>query len=334
MCIAIANYKNNPLSDQQLTNCWENNPNGAGILYKENGKLTLYKQLDDMEAFKREYTRVIKLSNCLVHFRVKSAGAINLDNVHPFMVHQNLGFIHNGTISKLSFHGQDKSDTQVLNDTFLKNLSPDFVNNLAIMELLENYVGFSKLVFMDETEVFTIINESKGSYDGLNWYSNDSYKRVNNYYYAGNKKVAKTGVSTNVSTPVPPDTVKIPLQQYDDQAYKDWCKGYYGYLDDEPDESLFLPEDEDLVEDHPMEDEWADFIDEICFILDQVTPEVMSRGIEDEIGNAIIFAEDQDTDGVFNYTTVNRELQKQCESFGYPTTLTAALSFYVLEDTK
>ena len=323
MCIAIANTQNNPLSDEELTNCWENNPNGAGILYKEDGKLKVYKQMTSLDDFKSEYNRVIKLSNCLVHFRVKSAGAITEDNIHPFMVHDNLGFIHNGTIMNLKYDNH-LSDTQLFNNNILKHFNKDFINNLDIVEMLEDYVGFSKMVFMDETEVFTIINERKGDWEGENWFSNDSHKRVNNFYWQGNKKVQKpnsmggSGTSTQkISRPTNyPRQYNVPKYWYEEEE-----------------EQLALEQDIiddiEVYDDHPLESEWTDFVDELCTMFDQVPSATMETGDVHEIGSTVVLVKDRiDPHGIIKYTSVTRELEAICTEYNMEATMHAAIGMY------
>ena len=301
MCIAIANFKGKPLSDEQLSNCWSNNPDGAGIMYKEDGILKVYKQLHHLDRFIKKYKEVINLSNCLVHFRVVSRGTKNLSNIHPFMVNKDLGFIHNGTIHSMP-NDPELSDTQLLNTGILKNLPKGFTENDATMVLLEEFVGLSKLVFMDKNEVFTIINEDKGDYcEAGNWYSNNSWKQQSNYMWKGNTKVYKSSGGCNIQpkssskssytkstttvskglAKVPmvpsvdpiPDAIKYP--DTDDEYYADeYAKDEYDrwWLDQEIDKSLddsLGNNDEPL----PHEKRWAEYITELCSILDQVPDE-------------------------------------------------------------
>ena len=196
MCIAIANVKNNPLSDEQIRNCWENNSDGAGILYKENGMLKTFKTMTSVEHFLKKYKKVITQSNCLIHFRITSAGSKTVANCHPFMVNQFLGMIHNGTISSSKYvKTGDESDTQSFTKQVLRGMPDGFLDYPVLQKMVGEAVGAgSKLAFMDIDEKFTIINsEAYGAHsDALgNWYSNKSYEQVNNYVWKGNKKVFK-----------------------------------------------------------------------------------------------------------------------------------------------
>ena len=147
MCIAIANLKNKALTDEQIENCWANNNDGGGILYKEDGILKAYKNLDSLPKFLAKYKDVITKSNCLLHFRISTAGGVNVKNCHPFFINQDLGYIHNGVIHKYSNVVADQSDTYSFNQLVLKALPPDFLDNDFLVESIEHAIGSgSKLV--------------------------------------------------------------------------------------------------------------------------------------------------------------------------------------------
>ena len=203
MCIAIANLQSQPLSQEQIENCWSNNGDGAGILYKEGGRLKIYKNLKSVKKFYKKYTKVIEQSNCLIHFRISTAGGVNTKNCHPFFVDKDLGFIHNGVISGWGNKVDGQSDTYSYNKEVLGKLPKGFQKNDAICELIGSDIGTgSKFAFMDKTGEFTIIgaNRYRAHYgENGNWYSNDSYKEVKNFVYAGNKKVMKNTTNTKLT---------------------------------------------------------------------------------------------------------------------------------------
>jgi hypothetical protein len=75
---------------------------------------------------------------------------------------------------------------------------------------ISEYIGYSKLIFLDVDDKYTIINEEMGKWTDGNWYSNDSYKQYNDYKYYGNTKVS------NASTT--PSTSKLAI---DDESWWD-----------------------------------------------------------------------------------------------------------------
>lgn len=188
MCIAILNNRNK-LKKEYLNNCWENNPEGAGLLYNNKGKLTVFKSYNKKE-FIKKYSKVREEINgkIVLHFRIATSGYEPYVNLHPFLVNESLGFVHNGIISGLG--DNQYSDTFYLNET-LKKFNHKFLECEATEELICGRINSSKLIFLDNQENHKIINEHLGVWDDGDWFSNESYKSNLNFYFFGNQKVAK-----------------------------------------------------------------------------------------------------------------------------------------------
>lgn len=198
MCIAILNKKST-LSLETIQNSWDNNNQGGGLLYVESGILTSFKTFDHSEFIKKYYDVRANISTPIVlHFRIATSGTSkeNTDNLHPFFVNQNLAFVHNGVISGLG--NKKHSDTNQFNTQILQKLPVNFLQNSGIIELIKDRIGYSKLIFLDSKNRYTIINESLGHWDQSgNWFSNDSYQGWNDFEYFGNKKVKKQKATKN-----------------------------------------------------------------------------------------------------------------------------------------
>lgn len=179
MCIAILNTKGT-INKKTFKNCWDNNPDGGGIAYAENGKVKLFKELKCFKQLYKQYVEVREANpeaNILIHFRIATHGKINETNCHPFKVNNNLAFIHNGMIYGKGLEtSREFSDTYLFNQTILKRLPQNFLKNEAILKLLEEYIGFSKIIFLTGGNDWAILNENDGHWMGDNWYSNNSYK--------------------------------------------------------------------------------------------------------------------------------------------------------------
>jgi predicted glutamine amidotransferase len=211
MCIAILNTKNT-LKEDYINNSWENNNQGAGLLYNENGKLVTFKTYKKKE-FKKEYYKVRnRISGKIVlHFRIATSGHTPYVNLHPFLVNDNLGFVHNGIISNL---GDDKfSDTYYFNE-MLKTFQHDFINCKTTIEIISKFIGSSKLIFLDSNDNHTIVNEKNGHWKEGNWFSNNSYESYADYYYFGNKKVSKNNYAPKT------DDFYNKLDMYDNSKEK------------------------------------------------------------------------------------------------------------------
>lgn len=191
MCIAILNTKKaGRLPKKQIQNSWDNNDMGAGLLWNKGNKLSVFKSYD-YDDYLEKYNELRddkSIGNIVLHFRIATSGYNGEHNLHPFLTNDNLGFVHNGVIKGLG--NKSFSDTYEFND-MLKKFSHNFLNCDMTKYFISEYIGYSKLVFLDNKDKYTIINEELGKWSSGNWYSNDSYKEYKPYVYYGNQKVAK-----------------------------------------------------------------------------------------------------------------------------------------------
>jgi hypothetical protein len=189
MCIAILNVAGSELSCTTLKNCWNNNSNGAGILYP-NGEfgMGVYKELKSFDRFYSKYSKLrkkFKDKNLVLHFRISTHGKIDIENCHPFLVNSELGFVHNGIINAAP-NSNEYSDTNMFNRHILQRLPKGFLNEPGIISLIEQYIGYgSKLLFLNSKGEYKIINEKAGHWKDGNWYSNETYNACNYYDYGG-----------------------------------------------------------------------------------------------------------------------------------------------------
>lgn len=188
MCIAIYNPNNVTLKKKVLKNCWDNNTDGAGMLYLDGGVLKVHKEMTNFNNFYSFYQDVRRnhsKSHIVLHFRISTHGKINETNCHPFLVNNKLGFVHNGIISN-SPYSKDFSDTYMFNEHILQKLPSDFLHNDALTELITEYIGTgSKLIFFDDTNQAYIFNEKAGVWDNGCWFSNTTYKYSGYRDYGG-----------------------------------------------------------------------------------------------------------------------------------------------------
>ena len=200
MCIAILNTPNITFSKSIIKTCWENNSDGAGLIWTDTKRKRLhtFKELDSVEAYYAKYIEVRRKhpkSKVVLHFRISTSGGVNLNNTHPFEVNSGLAFVHNGVISELNGIDKQRSDTNLFNLRVLQNLPAGFERNEAIANLIAKYIGHSKLVFLNANNEHTIINPNLGksdpAYTGC-WFSNSTYK-PSAYFDYGGKQVAKAG---------------------------------------------------------------------------------------------------------------------------------------------
>lgn len=76
MCIAIVKPQGTEISDEYLKNCFENNPDGAGIAYARDGKLYIVKGIFNQNTFIKTVREAEKLAegDMLIHCRIGTSG--------------------------------------------------------------------------------------------------------------------------------------------------------------------------------------------------------------------------------------------------------------------
>jgi hypothetical protein len=185
MCIAIYQSPGCKLPKEQMVESWKSNPDGGGFAYfNEHGDIVIEKDMTlDGMLYKYECAvdRYAQSSPFAVHFRIATHGGVNIDNCHPFRVSEQTALIHNGIIPVLFASKTDpRSDTKVFVDDYLPKLPADWMDDESLMDLVETYIGASKLVILSSAGKYDsyIANESAGhwSEDEKFWYSNGSYK--------------------------------------------------------------------------------------------------------------------------------------------------------------
>ena len=256
MCIAILNTKISTLKKDTLKNCWLNNGDGAGILYIDNNQsMQVFKEMTDFDKFYEEYLHIKKnygKRNIVLHFRISTHGKVNATNCHPFLVDEGLGFVHNGMIHTVPV-SKEYSDTYMFNECILKKFKPGFEYDQDILDLLAEYIGTgSKLIFLNKDNDYAIVNEKAGHWSDGCWFSNSSYKQVNNWVdYGGVKKYKGSSYNSyfndtnwNTIDVKETKTSKSYNDFYDDDDFQDSisqckCCGW-GMTGEESDEALEL----------------------------------------------------------------------------------------------
>ena len=174
MCVIIVKPKGKKLTVNEIEKAWDRNPDGGGIVYRDNNRYIVFKTLDKdryLKYFKKHYREDL---NILMHMRIKTHGDISIKNTHPFKTRNAGYFAHNGIITPEGSN-KDKLDTLEFRDNIINNLFDRWWENKAIVKMMSEYVGYSKLAFLLPTDEFLFINEDKGDWiDGV-WYSNRTF---------------------------------------------------------------------------------------------------------------------------------------------------------------
>lgn len=180
MCVIVALDADKVVDEETLRNCWVANDDGAGFMYALDNELHMHKGFMTWEDFIQAWRTIPSSVPRVIHFRIKTHGVSDELNTHPFLVNYRLGFVHNGVISGVSNKTKHMNDTWHFNEEFLKPMSRidgKFLEREFNMKLIRNYIGGSKLVFLNHKGHLTFVNKSMGvqKEPGI-WFSNRSFE--------------------------------------------------------------------------------------------------------------------------------------------------------------
>jgi hypothetical protein len=192
MCVII----NKPIgaklpSENELRNCWDNNPDGAGVAIWDNkiNQARIYKGFMKIEHYIHFIEKLAKVYDIektamVLHFRITSVGATSKGQTHPFPLSDknaelastqttsNIAIAHNGTMDIAV--SKNMSDTQTFIRDFLTKIyasNNQFYTDDNLMDLIGE-ITTSKLSFLHDGKIHTV-----GDFDYYKGceYSNKSY---------------------------------------------------------------------------------------------------------------------------------------------------------------
>ena len=205
MCIIVAKKEGYKIPEKEiLKTCFNNNSDGAGLMYVKNNKVVIDKGYMTFNDF---YNRIEKLENeidttntpIVFHFRIGTSGNMDGTCTHPFELTDkvekitklknkcDVAIAHNGIIHSYTPDAKSKlNDTQLFIMNFLYplyELDNEFYKSEKIQDIIEKITNSR----------FTILNKSGELVTIGDWiddngilYSNSSYKNYYNYYKYNN----------------------------------------------------------------------------------------------------------------------------------------------------
>jgi predicted glutamine amidotransferase len=137
MCLLVTQSKSSPvLSDALLTDFYDANSDGVGVMFANGGDLVIKKIIPKNAAeFIQFYRADIQGRDCAFHLRMRTHGEIDLINCHPYEVLNraehgiDLWLMHNGVLSTGNRANVKLSDTWHYINDYLKPMltgNPDF----------------------------------------------------------------------------------------------------------------------------------------------------------------------------------------------------------------
>jgi len=190
MCIIVYLPIDKTIDKERFMQCASTNRDGFGMMYVVNNKLIKLHTLDK-DRFYETYSRVSKdhgsKTPIAMHFRLSTGGKKDINNCHPFVITDNIAFMHNGILTQHK-STDDYCDTYIFCKEVLQGLDFDFMHNKTALYLIKKYIGFSnKMLFMNNLGEVEIINDVAGKWiDGI-WYS--SYVYGMDFYGRGSRSL-------------------------------------------------------------------------------------------------------------------------------------------------
>lgn len=231
MCIIAMIPAGKQINKNTLENMTNNNPDGSGIAWIQDNKIKTYKTMDNDKFINKALeiqSKFCKDSDILIHCRIATSGKTDLDNCHPFKISNDTVFAHNGILNCVEATNK-VSDTRMFNKALLKQLKPEFLDNVTTRKLIGEIIRSDKLAFLTVNPKLKrnsyIINRDLGEKENRVWFSNDSYKEktyVTDVCYNWNLRPDYDSIE---ETPHDDETLPANVFQPFDQNLEVWLKG-------------------------------------------------------------------------------------------------------------
>lgn len=188
MCVIAYRPENAKISQKTLRTMFENNPDGAGLMYARDGKIVIIKGLMTSGDFLAACSEVPENVPCVYHCRIATHGSVRPGTCHPFPVtsdetmlneprlvlSKGYAVAHNGIISGMDC-SRDFSDSQAFVRDILAPLSKfRSLHSKTLKPLIEKTIDHSRLCILDVNGRASLYG-SGWIVDNSVFYSNSSY---------------------------------------------------------------------------------------------------------------------------------------------------------------
>lgn len=202
MCQILYKPANAEVNEDKFISSFNNNSDGFGYSYVEDGKIKTKKKLGltDTQAYDIA-TGLLKEKAALIHMRFKTAGEVSTENIHPFNVLKEDGYsmvmAHNGTIHDFKEAKSTASDTKRFVKAIVHPLAKtmgmgigydNVLTNPLFRKVVQEYVGttYNRVAFFDSEGRCGLVNkelwvEDKGVLWANSYSFNDSHRKPTTY---------------------------------------------------------------------------------------------------------------------------------------------------------
>lgn len=278
MCLIIHRVGGSNVPNDVIEYNRKKNPDGFGLAWREDGKVNSVKfgpkDFDGFRAKLKELDRKTGIEYT-AHFRMATHGPACEDLSHPFTYedkkHGTIAVFHNGIID-IATDRRTESDTSTFVKQVLSKMGSGWWKNSAYRFLVEQAIGYSRLLIMTPTETIRL-NESAWVKSGGIMYSTDPGGSHSKYKPTG--KGWSSGTGSYASPATKAATTPSNIVKY--TPPKEWLRAEpksddscdYGYV--EPDDDG-IPVQTWQHEGHTVE---------------SISSEVLSKGSEDVAVEAV-----------------------------------------------
>lgn len=170
MCLLLIHPAATAFDRDDIDDFYTYNSDGVGVMWAEGGLLHTYKYLpknaEQAWAFYKDH---VLGKECVVHWRMRTHGDIDLTNCHPYEVFGDgstvpMSMMHNGILHTGNARDTRLSDTWHYIEDYIKPVvgaHPDIIFEPAFIKLLAYHIGAgNKFVFLDHLGRMAVVNEA------------------------------------------------------------------------------------------------------------------------------------------------------------------------------
>ncbi len=155
MCVIVHQGVHGHLDKKLAELLWEENPDGGGFAYVNNASDIVWQKHMSFSNFWSAFEQARSENthrDFLIHFRIATNGSVDIKNVHPFKVSDTTVMAHNGIIHDMTLGNEleklDITDTEMFVAKVLPSLNDGWLDNPHARTMVEDYIGWSKLLFL------------------------------------------------------------------------------------------------------------------------------------------------------------------------------------------
>lgn len=158
-----------------IEDVYASNSDGLGAMYvTAKGQIKVIKVLPKSAEDAKAVIAALPNDNreLALHWRMRTHGHINVDQVHPYRINDASWLMHNGILATGNKADETKSDTWHFAKDYLAHMPPDALHSEGVLNMLADYIGNNRFAILSVDGRLSVVNREQGiEHDGV-WYSN------------------------------------------------------------------------------------------------------------------------------------------------------------------